>query len=355
MKDQISNNKIRQVGLLALIFAFLFLIVHNLSDFLSSFLGAITLYTIFRNYYCKLTEEKKWKPWLASSFLMMISVVVILIPLYYVLSTLLSKMVDSRIYVEMLVNSAQTLHQYIEKKTGFNLIDSIDAGKIGEWITEYSSSILNATMSIATTVITVYFILYFMLVNTRKMEKAIEVAIPLKTSNIRKLGREFKKMIVANVIGIPVVAIGQGLTVLIGYLLFGVSSPFFLFVLTTIASVIPVVGGAIVYIPVAVMLLVNNDLTGAIGVFAFGFLSAGVDNVMRFTFLKKIEDIHPLTSVFGIILGLKVFGFIGLIFGPILLSITVILIRVYHDEFSQPNENDENLLEEQKLDQIEQK
>lgn len=355
MKDQISNNKIRQVGLLALIFAFLFLIVHNLSDFLSSFLGAITLYTIFRNYYCKLTEEKKWKPWLASSFLMMISVVVILIPLYYVLSTLLSKMVDSRIYVEMLVNYAQTLHQYIEKKTGFNLIDSIDAGKIGEWITEYSSSILNATMSIATTVITVYFILYFMLVNTRKMEKAIEVAIPLKTSNIRKLGREFKKMIVANVIGIPVVAIGQGLTVLIGYLLFGVSSPFFLFVLTTIASVIPVVGGAIVYIPVAVMLLVNNDLTGAIGVFAFGFLSAGVDNVMRFTFLKKIEDIHPLTSVFGIILGLKVFGFIGLIFGPILLSITVILIRVYHDEFSQPNENDENLLEEQKLDQIEQK
>lgn len=95
------------------------------------------------------------------------------------------------------------------------------------------------------------------------------------------------------------------------------------------------------------MSLVNNDITGAIGILAFGFLSAGVDNIMRFTFLKRIENIHPLTSVFGIILGLKIFGFIGLIFGPILLSITILLIKVYHDEFSESNEgklwrNDKN-------------
>ncbi len=351
MKDQISNNKIRQVILLVLILVFLYLITSNLSDFLPAFLGAITLYTIFRGYYCKLTEKRGWKPWIASFYLILLSVVVILVPLYYVVSTLVSKLVDSRDYVEIVINYMETLHQYIVQKTDYNLVDSIDVKKIGGWIAVYSSSVLNTTIDLVTMIVTAYFILYFMLTNARKMENAIELAIPLKKSNISKLGDKFRKLIIANVIGIPIVAIGQGLTVLIGYLLFGVSSPFFLFVLTVIASVIPIVGGSVVYIPVSIMLLANNNLTGAIGVLVFGFLSAGVDNVMRFTLLKKIENIHPLISVFGIILGLKIFGFIGLIFGPILLSITILLIRVYHDEFTEISATKENSLKEQKPDQ----
>jgi len=71
---------------------------------------------------------------------------------------------------------------------------------------------------------------------------------------------------------------------------------------------------------------------------------------LRFTLLKKLEDIHPLITVFGIILGMNLFGFMGLIFGPILMSITVMLIQVYRDEFSDadappplelPNQNND--------------
>jgi predicted PurR-regulated permease PerM len=58
------------------------------------------------------------------------------------------------------------------------------------------------------------------------------------------------------------------------------------------------------------------------------------DNILRFTLLKKLENIHPLNTVFGIIMGLNLFGFMGLIFGPILVSMTVLLIQVYRDEFS---------------------
>lgn len=339
MKNQISNNKIRQVILLGLILVFLYLIGSNLNEFLPAFLASVTLFVVFRNYYCKLVEIKKWKPWIAVSYLMLISVLVILIPLYYVVDVLVNKLSNSREYVNIVINYAETLHQYVEQKTGFNILNSIDLKKVGEWATAYSSSLVSMTIDLMTTVVMTYFILYFMLINTRKMENAIKIMVPLKRSNINKIGDKFRKMIIANVIGIPVVALGQGLTVLVGYLIFGVSSPFFLFVLTTIASVIPVVGGGIVYIPVALMLLVNNNMVGAVGVLVFGFLSAGVDNIMRFTFLKKIENIHPLNSVFGIIVGLKLFGFIGLIFGPILISITVMLIQVYHDEFSEKPDN----------------
>ncbi|NHW58566.1 AI-2E family transporter, partial [Escherichia coli] len=50
--------------------------------------------------------------------------------------------------------------------------------------------------------------------------------------------------------------------------------------------------------------------------------------------LKKLEDIHPLNTVFGIILGMNLFGFMGLVFGPILVSVTLLLIQIYRDEFS---------------------
>ena len=332
MGNQISNNKIRQIILLGMIFGFLFLIGFNLSDFLPSFLGAITLYVIFRDYYFKLTEERKWKPWLAIGFLMLLSLLVIIVPIYYIAETLVVKLANS--------------HEYIKDKTGYDIIQSIDLRKVGEWVTVYTSSLLNTTVDIVTTVVTAYFILYFMLVNSRAMERALEKAVPLKKSNVNKIGERFRKLIIANVVGIPVVAIGQGLTVLIGYLIFGVSSPFFLFILTAMASLIPIVGGAIVYVPVSLMLLASQNPVGAAGVLFFGVLSAGVDNILRFTFLKRIENIHPLNSVFGIILGLKVFGFIGLIFGPILISITILLIQVYHDEFSENDKKEENSTDE---------
>ena len=330
MGNQISNNKIRQIILLGMIFGFLFLIGFNLSDFLPSFLGAVTLYVIFRDYYFKLTEERKWKPWLAIGFLMLLSLLVIIVPFYYIAETLVVKLANSREYIEIAIENAN------------DIMNSIDIKKVGEWATVYTSSLLNTTVEVVTTIVTAFFILYFMLINSRAMERALEKAVPLKKSNINKIGERFRKLIIANVVGIPVVAIGQGLTVLIGYLIFGVSSPFFLFILTAMASLIPIVGGAIVYVPVSLVLLVNQDPVGAAGVLFFGFLSAGVDNILRFTFLKRIENIHPLNSVFGIILGLKVFGFIGLIFGPILISITVLLIQVYHDEFSENDKKEEN-------------
>ena len=90
-------------------------------------------------------------------------------------------------------------------------------------------------------------------------------------------------------------------------------------------------------------MLASGDTFGGLGILAYGFLVVGlVDNVFRFTFLKKLENIHPLNTVFGIILGLKIFGFFGLIFGPILVSITILLMQIYGDEFSEETEDSPN-------------
>lgn len=194
-----------------------------------------------------------------------------------------------------------------------------------------------------------YFVLYFMLEKPRQFENMLRNAAPLKRSNITLIGEKMRKMIIANAIGIPVVALGQGLVALVGYFVFGAPSPILLFALTFVGSMLPIVGAAIVYVPICVFMIAEGQMGPGIGLLVYCLVVVGLtDNLLRFTLLKKLENIHPLNTVFGIIMGMNLFGFMGLIFGPIVVSLTVLLIQVYHDEFNDDDTPELHLPDEEK-------
>lgn len=132
-----------------------------------------------------------------------------------------------------------------------------------------------------------YFILYFMLVNRRWMEQSLYEYIPLKDENVLKLGKEVNMMVMSNAIGIPLIALAQGIVALVGYLIIGVNEPFFWFGVTCIAAMLPVVGAAS---PMSLSLSsFANDQSGK-GIFmlVYGFGVIGtIDNVLRFSLLKN--------------------------------------------------------------------
>jgi predicted PurR-regulated permease PerM len=141
-------------------------------------------------------------------------------------------------------------------------------------------------------------------------------------------------MVVSNAIGIPVIALLQGVVALIGYFIIGVSEPWFWFVVTCITAMLPVVGAALAYVPLAIIFFANSQNWQGIFMLVYGFGVVGtVDNIFRFTLAKKIGNVHPLVTVFGVIIGLKLFGFIGLIFGPLLISLFILLVKIYSSEF----------------------
>jgi hypothetical protein len=77
-----------------------------------------------------------------------------------------------------------------------------------------------------------------------------------------------------------------------------------------------------------------GDWTNAIGLGAFcAIILTNIDNVIRFILQKKLADTHPLITVFGVIFGLSVFGFWGIIFGPLLLSIFFLLVKMFKTEY----------------------
>lgn len=149
------------------------------------------------------------------------------------------------------------------------------------------------------------------------------------------LSEETDTMIRANAIGIPLLAIIQGFVAALGYFIFGIKEFGVWGFLTGVASLIPIVGTGIIWVPLTIYLLaVGHTWQGiGLGIYSLAILT-NVDYVARITLLRKIGDVHPLITIFGVIVGLSLFGFLGLVFGPLLISYFILLIKIYRNEFN---------------------
>jgi len=84
----------------------------------------------------------------------------------------------------------------------------------------------------------------------------------------------------------------------------------------------------------AASLFISGEIGKGIAMNVYGFGVIGlVDNLFRFLLNRRLGDIHPLITIFGVIIGVQLFGFIGLIFGPLLISMFLLLLRIYSSEF----------------------
>lgn len=333
-QDFIKGTVIKQIFLLAVILFLSILILWHLALFLPSLLGALTLYILCRKLNFYLIENRKWKSWLAASFIFLVSGIILILPAYFLIETIIDKVENVQLYIDNFTIFLEKIQEYLLKEFNIDLLNKDTMSQLQSWITKQSTSLVSGTLNTLTVVFSMYFILYFMLTNARKFESTLILIAPLKKTNVKLIGNKINSMVTANAVGIPVVALGQAIVALIGYFIFGAPSPMLLFALTFITSMIPIVGAAIVYVPIGIYMMALGDNNG-IWIILYCICIVGLtDNVLRFTLLKKLDDIHPLNTVFGIILGLEIFGFMGLVFGPILVSITLLLIQVYQNEFS---------------------
>jgi len=330
----IHQNRIRQIFFLVVIVLLGLLLFLELYTFLPALLGAITLYIVMRRWMFYLTITKKWRKAWTAALLMFLSLIIILLPIGVLVNMLSTKITFAVQHSNELVGALKTVVADLEKRFDIEIVSDENINKLGNIISSGIPKLLSATFNTLGTIFFMFFILYFMLVNGKKMETSIYEHIPLRDENAEMLGKEVKNMVLSNAVGIPVIAVLQGVVALIGYLIIGVKEPWFWFVVTCITAMLPVVGAALAYVPLAIIFFANGDTGKGIFMLIYGFGVIGtVDNIFRFTLARKIGNIHPLVTVFGVIIGLSVFGFIGLIFGPLLISLFLLLLKIYSNEF----------------------
>jgi len=328
------NNHLRQIILLGIIILIGVLLLKHFYIFLPGVLGAITLYILSRKTYFFLIEKKKWRPgWTAFLYIFGYTIIICL-PVYLAVVLLIPKLVELFNNPVQLIVAVKTFSQRIMDATGIELYNGDSLQNATKKIAGSLPSFLTGTANFITNLLLMFFVLYYMLVHGTKMEKFLNDFIPLKESNREILGNETTLMIRANAIGIPLLAIIQGLVGMLGFYIFGINDYGVWGFLTGVASLIPIIGTGLIWVPLTVFLLATNQTWQGIGLGIYSLaILTNIDYVARITVLRKIGDVHPIITIFGVIVGLSMFGFLGLVFGPLLVSYFIVLVKIYRNEF----------------------
>lgn len=332
----LDNDKLKQAIFLIFLFVLGGFLFYLLIGFLSAFLGAVVFYVLLRQpfFYLTLKAKRRWNKSLATGVLMFASFLVLVLPVFLV-SVMLSGKVSYLIthYAEILA-LAQDASNQLKEYIGIDLFSTDTAGKLAGLAAGILPQFVSATANAVMDVFVLYFLLYFMLSNAAQLERSVRQNLPFHDTNDQILLRELKSQTVSNAIGVPVIAIAQGIAAGLGYWIFGVDQPFFWAVISAMLSIIPVVGATIVWIPLAIFLYINGHHLSAIAMVVYFVAGVGMlDNFLRFGLQKRLGDTHPLITFFGVIIGLSLFGFVGLIFGPLLISYFILLLRIYRNEY----------------------
>lgn len=329
------NDRLKQIILLLIIILLAILLLTQLYVFLPGFLGAVTLYILFREPYNQLTIKKKWNKTRTALLFVFASLIIIAIPIYFSVTLLTNKVSGILTNPAELMKDAKIVGTKIHELTGIELLTDDNISTFQKKAAAIVPAILNSSANIISNFAVMFFILYFILKNGRQVEKFLHSFIPLKEENIDLLSNETKNMIKANAIGIPVLAIIQGIIAAIGYWIFGIKDWGLWGFLTGIFSMVPVVGTAIIWVPLTLFLFSTGKTGPAIGLLIFAVVViTNADYAARLTILKRLIDVHPLITIFGVIIGIGLFGFWGVIFGPLLISYFIILVKIYINEFA---------------------
>ena len=279
------------------------------------------------------SKEKKKKS-VTAIILLIEAILCFLVPLSLAVWLLISKLqtvnVDTATFVDTITNLADWIH----RKTEYDLLSKENISSIASILPGIGQFLMGGISSFAVNLFVLVFVLYFMLIGGTKMEQYIYELLPFSDSNKKHVMNEINMIVRANAIGIPLLAIIQGAIATLGYYLFDAPSALLFGFLTCFATVIPIVGTTLVWFPLAAYMAISGDWPHAIGLLLYcGLIVTNIDNLIRFILQKKMADTHPLITIFGVVIGLSLFGFMGVIFGPLLISIFILCVNIFKEQY----------------------
>ena len=310
------------------------IIFRQITPFLGGLLGALTIYILVRGQMRYLVEKRKLKRSLSALLITAETIFVFLIPLGLTVWMVVNKLQDINLDPQTYIAPIQQVAEFIKEKTGYDVLGKDTLTFIVSILPRIGQIIMESISSLAINLFVMIFVLYFMLIGGKKMEAYVIDILPFNETNTQEVIHEINMIVRSNAIGIPLLAIIQGGVATIGYLLFGAPNILLLGFLTCFATIIPMVGTALVWFPVAAYLAISGDWFNAIGIAAYGAIVVSQsDNLIRFILQKKMADTHPLITIFGVVIGLPLFGFMGVIFGPLLLALFFLFVDMFKKEY----------------------
>lgn len=321
-------------SLITIILGLGLLLFLKMTPFMGGILGACTIYIMVRRQMLYLTQKKKIRKSITAIILLIEAILCFLVPLSLAVWLLINKLQTVNVDTTAFVNTVTNLADWIRQKTEYDLLSKENISSIASILPGIGQFLMGGISSFAVNLFVLVFVLYFMLIGGTKMEQYIYELLPFSDSNKKHVMNEINMIVRANAIGIPLLAIIQGAIATLGYYLFDTPSALLFGFLTCFATVIPIVGTALVWFPLAAYMAISGDWPHAVGLLLYcGLIVTNIDNLIRFILQKKMADTHPLITIFGVVIGLSLFGFMGVIFGPLLISIFILCVNIFKEQY----------------------
>lgn len=305
-------------------------ILFGLSGYITAFLGAGILYVVFRPWFTALAVKRNWNRSLVTALLIIFALFVIILP-FLTLSLLL---IDRIQYYSQHTEDILNLVKKVEDLTGYKITSQQNIQTIlrqgGSYASRLLPSLAGSALDFIVIIGLMFFTLYYMFVQQEAFQEGLQKYLPFKRDTQKELGESLKNNVNANVLGQILVCLVQGVLTGATLWIFGVPDAAFWGTVGFFMAFIPVLGTPLVWAPAGLIQLSQGNTSQGIGILVVGVVVIiNIDNVLRIMLAKQMGDIHPLVTLAGIVLGVPIFGIIGLVIGPLLLSYFIVLIQVF--------------------------
>lgn len=323
--------KVKKSLAIALIVVLVGFVVYSFLPYLGGLFGALILYTIFSPLYDWFVKKRVPKG-LSAILIILLSIVIVMIPAVYLTSTLIQEIGEVALQATKFTEGLDALDQIIPHMDFQETINS----QLRTFASKAQDILLSAVNSIANIVITLvimFFMLFYMLTNSTKLQEIGHTFIPFNKKNSRKLINEFRTVTNSTIITTGLIAVLQGTALAIGLLIFGIEGAFLWGVIGTILSFLPVIGIPIIWFPAGIIEIAKGNMVAGVGILIWGLIISNADNFLRPYLQRKIGEMHPLITLIGVFIGIPIFGIIGLIMGPLMLSYMFLTMKMFREEY----------------------
>lgn len=316
------------IGLLALVI---------MQPFLSYIvLAGILTYTLFPVY--RFFHGRTRRAELSSALSLLVALLLMVLPSFFLVSELVQQV--SGAYTNFQVENIQRMADYLSGLTGnrVNFQEMLDSGldQIRRSIVGLAPDILGSVTELVLGLFIMFFVMYYGFREGEGFLARIKQLLPLELALKESLFFELRTVTQAVLYGQVMTAVIQGTLGGLGLLIFGVSNWLFWGAIMMITAFLPVLGTPLIWVPAAVGQILDGEMARGVGLLIYGAtIVMNIDNFIRPRLVSGRTKVHPVLILIGVLGGLKIFGFIGMLAGPLVLALLVAFIKFYEDAYLQ--------------------
>lgn len=296
---------------------------------ISGLILAYMFYPVY-NFILKIVREKN----ISALIIVLLTIFIIFIPIWFLFPIISKQVFEAYIYTQNIDFSSLfklILPETISKDTTTAITNFI-SNIVTSLFSKFSQTLLNIP-SLLLQASVILFVFFFAMRDADKLKEYAKSISPFSQEAERNISKQFKGITNSVIYGHIVLGALQGVLTGIGLYVCGVPQAILLTIIAILAAIIPIIGAWLVWIPASIYLLSEGHTGAGIGLILYGALFVSwIDNIIKPYIVSRKSNISSVIVLIGMIGGLFVFGIMGLILGPLILSYLIILFDAYKDK-----------------------